>query len=115
MKANDSPLVTPLTRQWRSLGLLFAGLTVAAPLLAQTATTAEEASVEEPAQTTRQTASIGHATRSLLQLQREQADAGTKPRQLDGAMVDSAYQRYLKSFEHELPVWFGQQMEPPSN
>ncbi|MFA5665149.1 DUF3613 domain-containing protein [Castellaniella sp.] len=119
---------------WCRLALAGAGWALAAPLWAQPAPLAEptEVAVEptpESVTTMPEAASaftpdtpaltpepvavpMGLATRGLLQRQREGgAPAGQHVRALDGPMADKAYQRYLKTFEQELPTWFGTRVE----
>lgn len=47
---------------------------------------------------------IGKATRDLLQMQREAQSA--HPRDIDGAQASRSYNRYLKSFETDIPAQF---------
>jgi len=124
MHANHA---TP-SRSWQRLALLATGLALATPLWAQQpaadAATPPPTSAEPEAQGAEvqsaealpQALPMGQATRDLLQRQREGTlAASAKPRPLDGPMVDSARQRYLKSFEHPLPAWYGQQVKTPTN
>lgn len=117
---NEHTTATPLPapRRWHRLALLGASLAMAAPLWAQSATepapATATAAVADPAPAPT-ALPVGQATRSLLQRQRESTGADTGPRPLDGAMADSAYQRYLKSFDQPLPAWFGQQVKTPAN
>lgn len=53
---------------------------------------------------------VGDATRSLLQRQREGSDASPVPRPIDGSVAEISHQRYLKSFQTELPQWFGSRL-----
>jgi hypothetical protein len=135
MHANHA---TP-SRTWHRLTLLATSLALATPLWAQQpaadAATPAPTSAEPGVQTVEeQSASaqndevlttealqpqalpMGQATRGLLQRQREgSVAASADPQSLDGPMVDSARQRYLKSFEQPLPVWFGRQVKTPAN
>lgn len=121
---NEHTTTLPAPRRWHRLGLLGASLAMAAPLWAQPITepapaaTAAAAVAEppaDPAPAAPMALPVGQATRSLLQRQRESTGADTGTRPLDGAMADSAYQRYLKSFDQPLPAWFGQQVKTPVN
>jgi len=47
----------------------------------------------------------GDATRQLLQLQASGTQAG-RALPILGDQATASYQRYLKSFDHELPVFF---------
>ncbi|MCD2512155.1 DUF3613 domain-containing protein [Comamonas endophytica] len=47
---------------------------------------------------------IGTATEALWALQR--ASRGTHPRPIDGDQASRSYQRYLKSFETEIPAQY---------
>ncbi|RQS26053.1 DUF3613 domain-containing protein [Burkholderia sp. Bp8992] len=49
---------------------------------------------------------IGHATSTLLDLQRSNRAAAT-PQPIDGAAGTYAYQRYIDSFKSPIPQWFG--------
>ena len=113
---------------WQRLALLATSLALATPLWAQqppTDATTPPLTPAEPevqrvevqsAEALPQALPMGQATRSLLQRQREgTVSASAHPRPLDGPMVDSARQRYLKSFEQPLPAWFGQQVKTPTN
>ncbi len=81
---------------------LCATLAVAAPLWAQS-TGAPPAQAATPVH-------VGDATHSLLQRQREGREASATPRPIDGAVAEASQQRYLKSFEQPLPVWFGSRL-----
>lgn len=77
---------------------LWAALSAAAPLWAQTAPAAPPARV-------------GDATHGLLQRQREGREASATPRPIDGAVAEASQQRYMKSFEQPLPAWFGSRLQ----
>lgn len=49
---------------------------------------------------------IGHATGTLLDLQRSNR-AAAAPQPIDGAAGTLAYQRYIDSFKTPIPQWFG--------
>ncbi len=49
----------------------------------------------------RTAAEVGHATEQLLAMQR--ASEGQRPRPIDGEHASRSLQRYLKSFETEIP------------
>ncbi|RQT32059.1 DUF3613 domain-containing protein [Burkholderia contaminans] len=49
---------------------------------------------------------IGHATNTLLDLQRSNR-AAAAPQPIDGAAGTYAYQRYIDSFKAPIPQWFG--------
>lgn len=49
---------------------------------------------------------VGDATRDLLVLQREGRAASHTPRPIAGEVANLSYQRYLKSFTHEIPLDF---------
>jgi hypothetical protein len=49
---------------------------------------------------------VGDATHALLAQQREGAQASATPRPIPGEVAGRSYQRYLKSFEHEIPANF---------
>ncbi len=53
---------------------------------------------------------VGDATHDLLQRQRAGREASATPRPIDGAVAEASQQRYLKSFEQPLPVWFGSRL-----
>ncbi|WP_234262858.1 DUF3613 domain-containing protein [Hydrogenophaga sp. NFH-34] len=53
---------------------------------------------------------VGEATRQLLQRQREGTSASGAGA-MDGAMAEASYQRYRKSFDHPLPLWFGSHLQ----
>lgn len=93
---------TFLKRQLQCLPML-AALTGTSLLWAQSAP-ATEAS-PPPA------ASVGDATHSLLQRQREGREASTAPRPIDGRVAELSHQRYLKSFEQPVPAWFDSRLE----
>lgn len=121
---NEHTIATPFPtpRRWHRLGLLGVSLAMAAPLWAQPIADPAPAAIttaaaEPPADLAPAPAAlpVGQATRSLLQRQRDSTGADAGPRPLDGAMVDSAHQRYLKSFDQPLPAWFGQQVKTPAN
>lgn len=54
-----------------------------------------------PGPSARRAIEIGSATEALWALQR--ASRGTHPRGIDGEQASRSYQRYLKSFETEIP------------
>ena len=81
---------------------LCAALAVAPPLWAQ-ATGAPAAQAAAPVR-------VGDATHHLLQRQRDGREASATPRPIDGAVAEASQQRYLKSFEQPLPVWFGSRL-----
>ena len=72
----------------------------AAPGAAELAETAEAPALEPTAR------SVGEATRALLALQRSGDAASPVPRPLPGAVATRSQQRYLKSFEYEIPERF---------
>lgn len=114
-----SSCLPPRRAAWCRLALAGASWALAAPLWAQPAPLAEPTEVAiEPTPDAQALAPkpvavpVGLATRGLLQRQREGgAAAGQNVRALDGPMADKAYQRYLKTFEQELPTWFGTRVE----
>lgn len=53
---------------------------------------------------------VGEATRQLLQRQRE-GTSSSGAGAMDGAMAEASYQRYRKSFDHPLPLWFGSHLQ----
>ncbi len=93
---------TLIKRQLPCLTVLAA--LAAAPALWAQSTQAPEAS-PPPA------ASVGDATHSLLQRQREGREASTAPRPIDGRVAELSHQRYLKSFEQPVPAWFGSRLD----
>jgi hypothetical protein len=82
---------------------LWAALAVAPPLWAQSA--------PSPATPAAPSARVGDATHELLQRQREGREASATPRPIDGAVAEASHQRYMKSFEQPLPVWFGSRLQ----
>lgn len=49
---------------------------------------------------------VGEATQALLAQQRAGTQASATPRPIPGEVAGRSYQRYLKSFEHEIPASF---------
>lgn len=48
----------------------------------------------------------GEETRRWLELQRSGAAASPRPKTVSGPVADEIYQRYKKSFTHEIPDFF---------
>ncbi|WP_226491043.1 DUF3613 domain-containing protein [Hydrogenophaga taeniospiralis] len=86
--------------------LLLTVLLASTPLWAQTAATP---TAPTPGETPSRLA-VGDATRSLLQRQREGSVASTVPRPIEGSVAELSHQRYLKSFQTEVPPWFGSRL-----
>ena len=86
--------------------LLLTLLLASTPLWAQTAATP---TAPTPGETPSRVA-VGDATRSLLQRQREGSDASAVPRPIEGSVAELSHQRYLKSFQTEVPPWFGSRL-----
>ena len=82
---------------------LWAALAVAPSLWAQSA--------PAPATPAAPSARVGDATHELLQRQREGREASATPRPIDGSVAEASHQRYMKSFEQPLPVWFGSRLQ----
>jgi hypothetical protein len=57
---------------------------------------------------------IGQTTRSLLQMQADGTQAG-KPLPMLGAEASVSYERYLKSFSHEIPEFYKTAVGKDSN
>lgn len=72
----------------------------AAPALSAT-TGAPQPQAAQPAPLPTPQIDIGSATQALWELQR--ASVGTYPRSIDGEQASRSYQRYLKSFETQIP------------
>jgi hypothetical protein len=53
---------------------------------------------------------VGDATRRLLAQQRQGLHASTVDRSIDGSVAARSHERYLKSFDHPLPEWFGSRL-----
>lgn len=56
---------------------------------------------------------FGSETRSWLELQRS-GQAAAPERPVSGAVASRTYKRYLKSFDHPLPEFFGRDSAVPS-
>lgn len=54
---------------------------------------------------------VGDATQSLLARQRNGTQASSTPRPIAGDIAGRSYQRYLKSFEREIPENFNSMVE----
>lgn len=49
---------------------------------------------------------VGPATHAWLEMQRSGQAASQQPQPLSGPAMDKVHERYLKGFEHPLPVFF---------
>lgn len=90
---------------------LCAALAMASPLWAQTSPEPAAATTQTSAADTAPVARVGDAVHGLLQRQREGREASATPRPIDGAVAHLSHQRYLKTYEQPVPVWFGSHIE----